>query len=85
MATVKQLEAKQTELDIIKWHDSENDVDKCGAYDYCDKCDKSKDYPCARAYFAKNTTTSKSTSKATTAKTTAKKTTTTKKTTTAAK
>ena len=40
MATIKQLETKQSELDIIKWTDSENGTDMCGTYGYCDKCDK---------------------------------------------
>ena len=52
MATAKQLESKQSELDIIKWNDSESGTDMCGTYGYCDKCDKEKDFPCARAYYA---------------------------------
>ncbi len=48
----------------------------CGTYDYCDKCDKEKDYPCARAYYAKNApakTAAKTTKTTTTKTTTAKK------------
>lgn len=73
MATAKQLEAKQTELDIQKWVDSESGEDKCGTYGFCDKCDKAKDYPCARAYYAKNATPKTTTAKTTTAKKTAAK------------
>lgn len=76
MATAKQLESKQTELDIKKWTDSESGTDMCGTYDYCDKCDKEKDYPCARAYYAKN---APAKTAAKTTKTTATKTTTAKK------
>ncbi len=49
----------------------------CGTYDYCEKCDKEKDFPCARAYYAKNapakTTTTKTATKTTAKKATAKK------------
>lgn len=72
MATAKQLEAKQAELDIVKWTESEAGVDKCGTYDYCDKCDKAKDFPCARAFYAKNAP-AKATPKTATKTTTAKK------------
>lgn len=51
MATIKQLINKQKELDAIKWIDSKNDRDKCGTYPHCIKCDKNKEYPCARAYY----------------------------------
>ncbi|MDE6967708.1 MAG: hypothetical protein K2P12_03535 [Clostridia bacterium] len=71
MATLKQLETKQSALDIQKWTDSENGTDMCGTYDYCDKCDKEKDFPCARAFYAKNATTK--TTKTATKKATAKK------------
>ena len=77
MATAKQLESKQSELDIIKWNDSESGTDMCSTYGYCDKCDKEKDFPCARAYYAKNaaakTTTAKTASKTTAKKAPAKK------------
>lgn len=54
MANIKQLKNKQETLDTIKWLDSENGEDKCGSYSYCAKCDKAKEYPCARAYYAFN-------------------------------
>lgn len=54
MATKKQLQDKQGELDIIKWADSEVSGDTCGTYDYCVRCDKQSDYPCARAFYAFN-------------------------------
>lgn len=73
MATAKQLETKQAELDVVKWTDSENGVDKCGTYDYCEKCDKEKDFPCARAFYAKNAPAKTTAKKSTTTKTTAKK------------
>lgn len=44
---------KQQQLDVAKWVDSENKgYDCCGTYDYCVKCDKEKQYPCAVAYDA---------------------------------
>ena len=54
MTTQKQLEYKQNELDAIKWADSEANGDTCGTYDYCVRCDKEVDYPCAHAYYAHN-------------------------------
>ena len=51
MATQKQLQDKQNELDVIKWHDSEVSGDTCGTYEYCVRCDKQIDNPCARAYY----------------------------------
>lgn len=52
MPTKHQLERKQQYLDFVKWLDGEEKVtDTCGSYEYCAYCDKSKDYPCARAYF----------------------------------
>jgi|GEM_PF-2372440 len=45
--------AKQTELDVKKWLDSERaGIDTCGSYEYCAKCDKSLENPCASAYEA---------------------------------
>ena len=45
--------AKQTELDVKKWLDSERaGIDTCGSYEFCAKCDKSLEYPCASAYAA---------------------------------
>lgn len=53
MPTKKQLQTKQEYLETVKWLESEEkDTDTCGSYDYCAKCDKSKDYPCARAFYA---------------------------------
>lgn len=55
MATKKQLQAKQEYLDFVKWLDGEEKgADTCASYDYCAKCDKSKDFPCARAFYATN-------------------------------
>ena len=51
MVNNKQLKNKQKELDEKNWLDSENSEDKCGSYKYCEKCDKTQEYPCARAYF----------------------------------
>lgn len=53
MATKKQLQAKQEYLETVKWLESEEkDTDTCGLYAFCKKCDKTKDYPCARAFYA---------------------------------
>lgn len=47
------LEKKQAELDSVKWADSEKQGrDTCGDYAYCAKCDKTADFPCAKAYEA---------------------------------
>ena len=76
MVNNKQLKNKQKELDEKKWLDSENSEDKCGSYKYCEKCDKTQEYPCARAYYAKNApakTAAKTTKTTTTKTTTAKK------------
>lgn len=58
MATKKQLKGKQSELDAIKWTDSEVNGDTCGTYEYCVQCDKETEYPCARAYYAHRTNSS---------------------------
>lgn len=43
-------QAKQDELDKIKWVASEKKGgDACGDFDYCACCDKSVEYPCAVA------------------------------------
>lgn len=43
-------QAKQDELDVKKWLESERKGgDTCGEYDYCACCDKNADYPCAVA------------------------------------
>ncbi|MCH5315506.1 MAG: helix-turn-helix transcriptional regulator [Eubacterium sp.] len=60
MTTKRQLEKKQEELDAIKWCDSELSRDTCGTYNYCVKCDKTKEYPCATAYYAFNSTAAES-------------------------
>ncbi|MBE7087412.1 MAG: hypothetical protein E7369_03840 [Clostridiales bacterium] len=46
---------KQKELDVIKWLKSEEcGVDVCGTFDYCVKCDKTKENPCDKAFKAFN-------------------------------
>jgi len=41
----------QKELDIKKWIESERAKrDLCSTYNYCSKCDKTKENPCAIAY-----------------------------------
>ncbi len=46
---------KQMELDEMKWLKSEEaGQDLCGTYDYCAKCDKTKENPCAKAHTAFN-------------------------------
>lgn len=46
---------KQQELDAIKWTKSqEMGADACGTFDYCTKCDKTKENPCDKAYTAFN-------------------------------
>ena len=45
-----ELREKQQELDVIKWEKSYHlHMDACGSFNYCSFCDKSKEYPCARA------------------------------------
>ena len=42
---------KQSELDLKKWYESENaGYDLCGEFDFCSKCDKAIENPCAAAY-----------------------------------
>lgn len=51
---------RQNALDIQKWIDSEQKgYDCCGSYDFCAKCDKQVEYPCAVAYDAFNAKTVK--------------------------
>ncbi len=90
-------QAKQEELDIKKWLESERKgADTCGEYEYCACCDKNAEYPCAAAAeksakavkpatakTAPKTSTAKSATKTATAKPAASKTATAK--TTAAK
>lgn len=47
----EQLKALQDELDVLKWNDTQarGGKDTCGTYDYCVKCDKSVEFPCAQA------------------------------------
>lgn len=46
---------RQNVLDVQKWIDSEQKgCDCCGSYDFCAKCDKQVEYPCAVAYDAFN-------------------------------
>ena len=44
-------EVWQREFDATKWVDSLiAGVDTCGTYDFCEKCNKSEEMPCAHAY-----------------------------------
>lgn len=46
---------RQNALDVQKWIDSEQKgYDCCGSYDFCSKCNKQVEYPCAVAYDAFN-------------------------------
>jgi hypothetical protein len=46
----EELQKLQQELDVNKWADGQaKGVDPCGSYDYCAKCDKAAEYPCATA------------------------------------
>ena len=41
----------QNHLDIVKWHESENNgMDMCRHMPYCDWCKGEEEYPCALAY-----------------------------------
>jgi len=75
---------KLNEFDRKKWEDSVNaGRDTCGEYSYCVKCNKSNEYPCAKAYDeyttvsevkkSTKTTAKKSTKKSTTKKPSSKK------------
>ena len=50
----EELKTLQEELDVLKWNDTQarGGQDACGTYDYCVKCDKSVEYPCAKAKVA---------------------------------
>ena len=64
---------RQNALDVQKWIDSEQKgYDCCGSYEFCSKCDKQVEYPCAVAYDAFNAKTVKAAKKPA-AKKTAKK------------
>lgn len=42
---------RQRELDEAKWLKSiELGADACGTFDYCEKCDKTLENPCDKAY-----------------------------------
>ncbi len=42
--------SQQADFDNKKWYDSVLvGDDRCGTYDFCVKCDKSEEYPCAKA------------------------------------
>jgi hypothetical protein len=52
----EELQKLQQELDVNKWTDGQaKGVDPCGSYDYCAKCDKAAEYPCATAKTAFDT------------------------------
>lgn len=41
---------EQDKFDKVKWYDSITvGYDCCGTYDFCEKCKKEEEYPCARA------------------------------------
>lgn len=43
---------QQDQFDVVKWHDSIlAGEDRCGSYEFCEKCDKTERYPCARAAY----------------------------------
>ena len=45
------LKQRQQKLDLQKWVDSKrNGKDMCGEYPYCSACNKSVEFPCAKAY-----------------------------------
>ena len=42
---------RQSRLDERKWLDGiKFGKDMCGEYDYCSVCDKTEEFPCAKAY-----------------------------------
>ena len=52
--TQEELMKLQAEFDVKKWYDSQanGNVDTCGSYAFCVKCDKNVEYPCAKAQVA---------------------------------
>ncbi len=43
-------ESQQKKFDDIKWYDSiVAGEDRCGSYEFCEKCNKQEPCPCARA------------------------------------
>ena len=48
--TTMSLKTEQKKFDDVKWYDSIlAGEDRCGSYDFCNKCEKELEYPCARA------------------------------------
>ncbi|MBR1974446.1 MAG: hypothetical protein IKA20_01180 [Clostridia bacterium] len=44
--------SEQNKFDNIKWYDSIiAGEDRCGTYEFCGKCKKDEQYPCAHAMF----------------------------------
>lgn len=52
--TQEELMQLQAHFDTIKWYDTQanGNVDTCGSYAFCVKCDKNVEYPCAKAKVA---------------------------------
>ena len=49
------LQQWQEDFDKKKWIDSMvSGEDTCGSYEFCVKCNKEKEFPCARAFSAFN-------------------------------
>lgn len=49
------LTKKQEEIDKMKWAKSEEQgADACGTFDFCEKCDKTVENPCDKAYTSFN-------------------------------
>ena len=47
------LTKKQHELDVMKWEKSvAMGADACGTFEFCEKCDKSLENPCDKAFKA---------------------------------
>ncbi len=43
-------QGQQNTFDTVKWYDSiQAGEDRCGTYEFCYKCRKTDEYPCARA------------------------------------
>lgn len=44
--------AQQNRFDEIKWFDSiVAGYDRCGSYEFCGRCNKEEEYPCAHAAY----------------------------------
>lgn len=68
------IEERQAELDNAKWQASqEKGYDCCGEFDYCKKCNKEEENPCAKAYDRSMVKAAKPAAKATGTKPAAKK------------